>query len=171
MLELKRSNSVEKEAVKRYRQVVDGRQIRLARRAFEERKCRISFSIFARVSRDAEECQSVSRDRLHPLPRRRMLMQEKRRKRRKKQATCSDKIVVTPSACQSLVTRKQRDTPFHKGRPSSINNVGGSQHGLAVRYRLARKYRLLPSAWPGSSRCCHVRCKVNFIAHAYIISR
>lgn len=32
-----------------------------------------------------------------------------------------------------LGARKQPDTPFHKSRPSSINNVEGSQRGLALR--------------------------------------
>lgn len=39
---------------------------------------------------------------------------------------------------RGLVTRKHRDTPFHKSRPSSINNAEGSWCGLAARYRPAR---------------------------------
>lgn len=46
------------------------------------------------------------------------------------------------------MTRKQRDTPFHKSRPSSINNAEGSWCGLAARYRPAREYRSLPSKHP-----------------------
>lgn len=43
------------------------------------------------------------------------------------------------------MTRKQRDTPFHKSRPSSINNAEGSWCGLAARYRPACEYRFFPS--------------------------
>lgn len=45
---------------------------------------------------------------------------------REAESMSSEKTIVTPSARQGLVTRKQRDTPFHKSRPSSINNVEGS---------------------------------------------
>lgn len=58
------------------------------------------------------------------------------------------------------MTRKQRDTPFHKSRPSSINNAEGSWCGLAARYRPACEYRFFPfgdqktPATKYNSYCC-----------------
>lgn len=51
---------------------------------------------------------------------------EKEEEEQKASRACSEKTVVTLLARQGLVTRKQWDTPFHKGRLSSINNVEGS---------------------------------------------
>lgn len=71
------------------------------------------------------------------------------------------------------MTRKQRDTPFHKSRPSSINNAEGSWCGLAARYRPACEYRFLPfgdqktPATKYNSCCC-----VRFAAfHVSLLSR
>ena len=71
------------------------------------------------------------------------------------------------------MTRKQRDTPFHKSRPSSINNAEGSWCGLAAWYRPACEYRFFPfgdqktPATKYNSCCC-----VHFAAfHVSLLPR
>lgn len=97
----------------------------------------ISLSVFAHLGVSLTDEKRLSRDRMHSLLKRRHVSTrvykdeeeedvETGRKRKRRRTACSEKTVVTPSARQGLVTRKQPDTPFHKSRPSSINNVEGS---------------------------------------------
>lgn len=128
---LKRFNGIETEAVKRYRQVVDGRQIRLARLPKKE-STELAF-LSLRTCLTMMKSTSLSHDWVYYREGACQCVCDEEEKKEEEEeqeekAACSEKTVVTPSpsACQGLVTCKQRDTPFHKGRPSSINNVEGS---------------------------------------------
>lgn len=122
---LKRFNGTEREVVKSCRQVVDSRQIRLAPRLVPKKEStKLVFSSFLRVSlcftmNSACFATGCTTEKVHTD-------MKKRKRRKNEQATYNEKTIVTPSSRQGLVTRKQRDTPFHKDRPSSINNVEGS---------------------------------------------
>lgn len=67
MLE-KRFNGIEKETVKRYRQVDNGRQIRLVRHMPKKENTELAFSSL-RACLVIMKNASLSRNRMHPLPR------------------------------------------------------------------------------------------------------